>query len=295
VRKIGHLDQAQAERFTGHLAALGIESAWRPEDDGASVWTIDEDDMEAAEAELVRFKADPSIAKTAPKTAKPAKTLADAADRSRFVDVRREVFAKSGSVGSFTKFLIIASIMATIVASTKEGEGAMLSLYYSEYISPMFKELREGQVWRLVTPIFMHAGILHLGFNMLWLYQLGGMIERHEGTRYFATFALVTAVCVNTAQYLISGPNFVGMSGVVYALLGYIWMMSRYQAGTRYEIDQSTVTFMIIWLVVCLVGIIPNVANTQHVGGFAIGIAWGYLRSGDLKSRLRRRRYKQQL
>lgn len=291
MRNIGQLDQTDlAEKFIGHLAALGIEGAWRPEDKGASVWTLNEDDLERAEAEFTHFVADPSIAKPAPKEYKnPA---SNPHDRARVVDVRSEIFGRGNRFGPITLFLIVASIMATILAGIPSAVGVVRALYYSEYMGRHFPEIASGEVWRLVTPIFMHGGIMHLAFNMLWVYQLGGMIEKNEGSRYLALFSLITAVMVNTAQYLVSGPLFVGMSGVVYAMLGYIWAMERYQAGSAYAIAQETVVIMLIWMGVCLVGLIPGVANTQHVGGFIIGVAWGFLRSGEVKTRLRRRRLK---
>jgi membrane associated rhomboid family serine protease len=65
------------------------------------------------------------------------------------------------------------------------------------------------------------------------------------------------------------------MSGVVYGLLGYIWMMTQFQAATRYMLSQQTVMFMLVWLGLCLVGIIPHVANTEHVLGLVLTITAG--------------------
>src|SRR3989441_11798364 len=91
-----------------------------------------------------------------------------------------------------------------------------------------------------------------------------------------------------SGTYIVSGPLFVGMSGVVYGLLGYIWMMTRFQVGTRYMLSEQTVMFMLLWLGLCLVGIIPHVANTEHVVGMLLGVAWGFVRSGG-GSQMRRR------
>jgi GlpG protein len=106
---------------------------------------------------------------------------------------------------------------------------------------------------------------------------------------------LVLAILCNTGQYIVSGPLFVGMSGVVYGLLGYIWMMTQFQVPTLYILSPQTVMFMLIWLGLCLVGIIPNVANTEHVVGLLIGVAWGFVRSGGWGRMQRRRRLHKQL
>jgi GlpG protein len=93
----------------------------------------------------------------------------------------------------------------------------------------------------------------------------------------------------------VSGPLFVGMSGVVYGLLGYIWMMTRFQIGTLYVLSQQTVLFMLVWLGLCLLHIIPNVANTEHVVGLVVGVVWGFWRSGGWSQMRRRRRFRKQL
>ncbi len=106
---------------------------------------------------------------------------------------------------------------------------------------------------------------------------------------------LVLAVICNTGQYVVSGPLFIGMSGVVYGLLGYIWMMTRFQIGTLYLLSQQTVLLMLIWLGLCLFYIIPHVANTEHIVGLLVGVAWGFVRSGGWSQMRRRRRFRKRL
>jgi GlpG protein len=197
--------------------------------------------------------------------------------------------------GQVTTTMIAISILLTLLSGSPRAMPLVRALYFSEYFGSSFPEIMHGQVWRLVTPIFLHGGILHLVFNMMWLYQLGGAIETLEGSRYFALMTLVFAAIVNTSQYLVSGPNFLGMSGVVYALLGYIWMMSRYKAGTQYALAPGTVAFMVAWMVLCMIGVIGNVANTQHFVGFVIGTVWGFLHSGQIATLRRRARYRKGL
>ena len=69
------------------------------------------------------------------------------------------------------------------------------------------------------------------------------------------------------------------MSGVVYGLLGYIWMRGKFDPGSGLYLHPSTVTMMIIWFFACFTPIIPNVANAAHAAGLVIGIAWGYCRA----------------
>src|SRR5947209_20418782 len=108
------------------------------------------------------------------------------------------------------------------------------------------EEVARGEVWRLVTPIFIHLGPLHLFFNMLWLLDLGSMIEVRQGTWRFALLILGTAIISNLAQLYLVGPDFGGMSGVVYGLLGYAWMKGKFDPSAGIFVHPQTVTMMLI-------------------------------------------------
>jgi len=129
----------------------------------------------------------------------------------------------------------------------------------------------------LFTPMFLHFGFLHILFNMLWLRDLGSMIEARKSSRLLLLLVLTIAGVSNLAQYLVSGPNFGGMSGVVYGLLGYMWMQGKFNPASRLSLEPQTVTFMIAWFFLCLFGVIGGVANTAHAAGLGLGIAWGFL------------------
>src|ERR1051326_3583540 len=121
---------------------------------------------------------------------------------------------------------------------------------------------------------------------MLWLLDLGTMIERRQSTGLLAALVLVIGVLSNFGQYLYDGPGFGGMSGVVYGLIGYIWLRGRTDPGSGLFLHRTTVTMAMIWFVLCLVNVIPKVANGAHTVGFVTGAAWGYL-SGLATSRRR--------
>lgn len=150
------------------------------------------------------------------------------------------------------------------------------------------------QYWRLVTPIFLHFGWLHITFNMLWMWELGARIERVAGSLNMLGLLLVIALLSNSAQFAFGGPAlFGGMSGVVYGLLGFAWVAPLLEP--RWQIQPSTpiMLFMVGWLLVCLVGVIDmlgfgSIANAAHVGGLLSGVALGALFGG--LSRLQSRR-----
>jgi GlpG protein len=147
-------------------------------------------------------------------------------------------------------------------------------------------EIMKGEIWRLFTPIFIHFGLIHLAFNMLWLWDLGNMVEDRKGTLFLAVFILIVSGSSNWVQYLMAGPVFGGMSGVVYGLLGYIWMKGKYDPASRLALHKMTVIMMIGWFFLCF--FLPNVANWVHGVGLMVGIAWGYLTSPHFKNQLRK-------
>ena len=131
--------------------------------------------------------------------------------------------------------------------------------------------------WRLVTPVLVHFGIIHILFNMLWLRDLGRIVEATHGVRYLAAFVLVCAVVSNIAQYQIAQqPMFAGMSGVVYGLLGLVWLRGRLDPWIGYGLSTSTMQFMMIWFVLGFVGNF-GVANWCHFFGLLIGIVWAFV------------------
>mgnify|MGYP002624122839 CR=1 FL=1 len=154
-------------------------------------------------------------------------------------------------------------------------------------------EVRQGQVWRLITPIFIHFGILHILGNMFGLFILGSQIESKEGKLRMALLVLVIAVLSNLAQYYLSplrirdgtiinlefSPTFGGMSGVVFGLFGYVWMKSVFQPSKGFFMTQGMVLFMLLWLFLCMTGKLGAIANTAHVVGLLVGLIWGYYSS----------------
>ena len=87
---------------------------------------------------------------------------------------------------------------------------------------------------------------------------------RVKGWKFFVTFVAILAVCSNFSQFLISGPNFGGMSGVVYGLFGYVWIKSRLDPGDGFQIDPTIAMIMFGFFAICFTGIFGGVA-TGHM------------------------------
>ena len=134
-----------------------------------------------------------------------------------------------------------------------------------------------GQYWRILTPIFLHFGWLHITFNSLWMWELGALIEQRLGGPVLLALVVLCGGGSNIAQALYSGPSlFGGMSGVVYALLGFCWVYNSLLPDGRLWVPRPIIVFMLIWLVFCMVAPtellgIGSIANAAHFAGLVLG------------------------
>lgn len=225
-------------------------------------------------------------------------------------------------VAPVTMLLIAICVAIAILALlTRGGESWRQWLYISEFFPPWVRlpaqfarltvptgflpEVLQGQIWRLFTPVLMHApiydprtnsifGILHIAFNMYWLRILGTWVEVRVRSRAFLGLVVLIGIGSNLLQYSMKGPFFVGMSGVVYGLLGYIWVQGKWNPAWP-ELNPQSMLIMMIWLVLGFTGQLGPIANYAHLGGLIMGVALGALsawRAGAGELFMRRREFR---
>lgn len=155
----------------------------------------------------------------------------------------------------------------------------------SSTIPPLFEKIRQGELWRLVSPILLHADIFHLLFNLLWLYVLGRQMEIALGSLPYLGFILITATFSNTVQYLMGGAQFIGLSGVLCAMLTFIWNRRFYSSA--YQLLRPTFFFMMLFIgamaalqalafvLEAITGytVSTQIANSAHISGALLGLA----------------------
>jgi rhomboid protease GlpG len=290
MRAIGVVPTEQdARRLGSYLLKVGIASQMDPAANGYCVWIRDEDKVERASAELNSFLANPSDPRydgslPTAEQIRAQKSRAEQEYRRNVRDVRVRWRRPSPQNCRLTFALIAVCLVVAVVSKLGSQFEPVLNVLFMTPIArqaetpwaPGLPEIRQGELWRLVTPIFIHFGWLHLLFNLWNFYSLAGVFEMVRGSWRLAVFVIFTAIVSNLAQYFWTGsPVFGGMSGVLYGLFGYVWMKSRYDPRAGMYLPQDTVTLMILWLFICMTGKVGPIANAAHVGGLIVGIVIG--------------------
>jgi GlpG protein len=180
-----------------------------------------------------------------------------------------------------TLTLIGTSVVLYIVSLFSEGKLLLNILFFSQKPNFFIPEIKNGQIWRIWSPIFLHFGLLHLVFNMFWLRDLGRVFENSKSKIEFILFVLITASLSNIAQYLTQGPSFGGMSGVVFGLLGVVWMEKTLNQKFPYGLPKADVILMSIWFALCTFDLIPNIANSAHAVGLSLGMLLGIIKGSQ--------------
>jgi GlpG protein len=150
--------------------------------------------------------------------------------------------------------------------------GASNVIYQNLTIRSIDELLQSQQWWRLFTPAFLHFGAIHIIFNLIWWWLLGSQLERAFGSVSLAVIFAIAAISSNVAQLLVSGPNFGGLSGVVYALFGYVWWIGLLRPQWGMGLPNNLVYFLLAWLVLGYFDVLGvNMANEAHLFGLISG------------------------
>ncbi|KAK9469811.1 hypothetical protein V1512DRAFT_273646 [Lipomyces arxii] len=145
-----------------------------------------------------------------------------------------------------------------------------------------------NQWWRFITPIFIHAGFVHIIFNMLLQLQVGVPVERQVGSLKFAFIYLMCGVCgfILGGNYAADGVASTGASGALFGLVA-ITILDLLFNWKMYERPKRTLFWRFIEVLTYFVlGLLPGLDNFSHIGGFLMGIMLGIaLLNGPMKIR----------
>jgi GlpG protein len=282
-----------------HLLTLNITTKLEPKGGAWAIWVHREDRIPEARAVLAEFEKDPAdprfqaSAKTAKEIRKQSEKV-EKAYRKRVKSLRDRWEGSMYLRAPLAFALIVISIIVTVLMHFTDSVEYWLRFSvqaFSEkkgWYDTGFEAIKRGEVWRLITPIFLHFSIFHIFFNMTAMRYLGERVEMRKGTWRFALICLVAAIGGDVGEFFKSEGNFGGMSGVVFALAGYLWIKGHTDPEDGLFLPERSVNWMIGWFLLGIIApmtpgsdphVFPyNMANIAHGVGLAVGMVFGLLR-----------------
>lgn len=259
-----HLRLAQA--FSDYLNSKKINNTIQQSEFHHQIIIKNEEQLMQAESELDQFLANPTKSKYLSASWESGNIEVNSANLSYENSNLLSNFKQHGGVITHSIFIICLAVYGLSALGFFNPIDSILAFFVQQPFDYF-------QSWRFITPAFLHFSLLHIVFNSLWWWQLGGMIEKKQGRQRLLILFLFSAIASNLAQYFLVGPYFGGLSGVVYGLIGYCWLYGLMNKHSQVHLPNSMFAFLLGWLVLGFVDILPvNVANYAHLVGLLAGL-----------------------
>ncbi len=172
----------------------------------------------------------------------------------------------------------IAAAIYLLEAIAGPNEGMSAWMRELEFYLLEGPRIWDGEVWPLVASAFFHGGLLHIGFNCWWMWDLGRAVEWGFGRWQMAALVIGSAAVSGAAQWVNTGPG-IGLSGVVYAVAGFLYVHRKTNPIAAVVLNERTARFLATWFVICIVitqlGMFP-IGNWAHGFGALFGLAAGW-------------------
>jgi GlpG protein len=298
--------KSAAESFVAYLLTKDISTHVEPDHSDENrwdVWIRDEDKGDLARVEYDQFLLSPDDPKY-------RKAIDDAKGilrekRQREAE-RKKMVHRPNNVGPalfgrglppLTLTIIILCVLIGLIQFSNPSANNWLGTVISKQLKFVDMKLylttldpaasiKRGEIWRILTPGVLHGDPLHLLLNMLSFAMLGRITERLEGIGKYALIILLTALGAHLLQGLMplkwwGSPNFVGLSGVIMGLLGYIGTKTSLRPDLGFQLSPQAYVMTALILILGFVGGEQNfrLANLAHIGGLLAGIAIGFVLS----------------
>lgn len=229
----------------------------------------------------VECSRDAAVGQKCPECAKPI-------GRNRVIDARtiRRVDRSTTPV-TWALIAINAGIFLLGMASPEMDRRIFVD--FSQY-RPL---IDDGEIWRLVTSMFVHANVTHILFNMWALYLFGPALERRFGSMSFASLYVACGLGGASLYYAVGRLDpAVGASGAIFGLMGALLAATYRQRHTPAGRAVFSQLMLLLGINLALPFVIPNIAWEAHVGGLVAGIAistaWDQVRHGERGSGVQR-------
>jgi len=169
----------------------------------------------------------------------------------------------------FTYILMAVNILIWVVTEIYGNKyGVNANLKFGAKFNPL---IMSGEYWRLITPIFLHGGIIHLLMNSYFLYAVGPTVEKIFGNYRFITIYLISGIIGNVTSFVFSTSLSVGASGSLFGLMGaLLYVIRKDRRIFRSSFGVNVVTNIAINLAYGFINR-GQIDNFAHIGGLIGG------------------------
>jgi GlpG protein len=251
-----------AQAFVDYMATQGVTLTLQHHG-RADVWLADAAEEARVRAALAHFLAHPDDPRYMAASWRTGQTDSGMAyGRYPFFATLR------ARAGPFTFVIIAACIAVFIIQKIVGDQTVMLRLAW-----PFDPALR-FEAWRYFSHALMHFSLLHILFNLMWWWYLGGEVEKRLGSGKLIVLTVISMLLSGYIQNYFSSPWFGGLSGVVYALMGYVWLRGERDPASGIRLERGMIIFAVLWIVAGWLNWFGfNMANGAHVAGLLVGLA----------------------
>lgn len=252
------------KRLHSYLQRRGIPVTVSEHGNQLELWLTQSSYNALAKDLINEFKADPDAAE-----AELASTPVSDTKKPVTPSLPQQLLQQAGIVTIV--FAVLVSLVFALL-NTQLANAAFDALR----ISDTFTDFPWHQPWRFLTPVLLHFSLLHFLFNVFWWWYLGGRFERFYGSTYLVIALVFCGVFSNVMQFMVSGPYFGGLSGVVYGLFGLAVVVSWQRPRHPLFLPMGLIAFMLVWLLLGYTDLLwVSVANTAHSAGLIAGLILG--------------------
>lgn len=248
-----------AQAFVDYMATQGIILTVQQHAQ-TDIWLEDESKEAQVRDELKQFLANPGDARY------QAASWSSGQSNVGFSYKRYPFFATlTAHAGPFTLMIMAICTVLFIIMNIIGYQPFLYALGW-----PITPE-QHYQVWRYVSHSLLQFSALQWVFNLLWWWYLGGALEKRLGTGKLVTLTLIASLLSGFMQTTFAGPLFGGLSGTVFALMGYVWLRGQRDPESGLQMQGGLLIFAIIWLIIEYFS--QSVVLPAHLAGFLVGVA----------------------
>lgn len=255
-------NQRAAQAFVDYMATQGVGIEVKVNNNQFELWLADESQLNHTLQELERFLANPTDRRYSEASWHSGSTNAS-------IQYQRNNYWQSvrDKAGWLTLSVMALCVIVYLLMQILGTRQIMVWLAFPADAA------QYGEIWRWLTPAFVHFSITHISFNLILWWYIGGPIEQRLGVKKLLQILLIAAVASNYMQAFFSDNNFGGLSGVVYALVGYAWLLGERTPQRGVGLERSLMIVSVVWLFVGYFDILGiSIANAAHLTGLVVGL-----------------------